>query len=365
MKSGRHDLRPLTGVRGVAALFVMLYHLSTMLTAEQKIAPVGLFTRGYLAVDLFFVLSGFVLCYNYEGNFAGGISARDYFSLQLKRVARIFPLYLVLLIVYALKQFYNFSETAQPALHPSDWILNVLALHGWGFHAVRIIGASWSISTELFAYLMLPLMLFGFTRLPFLLPLAGVAGGASLLAVIVYGQGVRGPLDVVASGSLLPLLRCLAEFTLGVLACFAFRNARMGRYARLPLLPFLMGAALLLAALGLDWWLAAVLFPLAVFCMAAENKFAMALFANKPVHYLGTISYSIYLAHPLFVGIAVRAGRMIHGTAAFLPVTYTVFVVLTISAAAILYHVIEVPGSRFVRGLSSRSDAADKVPATA
>ena len=86
----RAEIRALTGLRGVAALLVALYHIN-----PNWIAPTatGRFVgKGYLWVDLFFVLSGFLLAMNYARLFAGGWSLRAWLDFLLHRVARIYPL---------------------------------------------------------------------------------------------------------------------------------------------------------------------------------------------------------------------------------------------------------------------------------
>src|SRR5690242_15715766 len=91
------EIRALTGVRGVAASLVAIYHFSP----TKEMAP-GLLrnvvSRGYLWVDLFFVLSGFVIALNYGQLFASGFSRRAFATFLVRRVARIYPLYLVVVL---------------------------------------------------------------------------------------------------------------------------------------------------------------------------------------------------------------------------------------------------------------------------
>ena len=79
-------------MRGTAALLVALYHIN-----PDLIAPTGagrFVGKGYLWVDLFFVLSGFLLAMNYADRFAGGWSLGAWLDFLLHRLARIYPLYL-------------------------------------------------------------------------------------------------------------------------------------------------------------------------------------------------------------------------------------------------------------------------------
>jgi peptidoglycan/LPS O-acetylase OafA/YrhL len=77
-----HSFKMLDGMRGVAAMGVVLYHLSQMLSLH-------LFRAGYLAVDIFFCLSGFVIAHAYERRLLGGLSPLRFAAI---RFARFFPL---------------------------------------------------------------------------------------------------------------------------------------------------------------------------------------------------------------------------------------------------------------------------------
>ena len=74
----------LDGLRGVAAVIVVLHHLG-----NERLGPFNP-TFGYIAVDLFFALSGFVIALNYDHRFAGGMTVKEF---MLKRVLRLYPLY--------------------------------------------------------------------------------------------------------------------------------------------------------------------------------------------------------------------------------------------------------------------------------
>lgn len=84
MEPQRDVYEPLNGLRGVAAIAVVLFHASEIM--QTQIAP-----RGYLAVDLFFVLSGFVIAHAYDRKFAAGLGPFRFFWLRVKR---FYPLYL-------------------------------------------------------------------------------------------------------------------------------------------------------------------------------------------------------------------------------------------------------------------------------
>src|SRR4051794_18365339 len=92
-RTPRPPLRALTGLRFVAALQVLLYHVYAPGSASAPGWVRALAGSGYVGVGLFFVLSGFVLAYNYlEPMEAGEVSPREFWAARL---ARIYPVYLL------------------------------------------------------------------------------------------------------------------------------------------------------------------------------------------------------------------------------------------------------------------------------
>ena len=97
MPEPRSEIRSLTGIRGIAALYVVLFHY---LSGRPFTSPLSTFlNHGYLAVDLFFALSGFVLALNYSHLFATGLNWPNFLAFLGRRLARIYPLYLVLTLL--------------------------------------------------------------------------------------------------------------------------------------------------------------------------------------------------------------------------------------------------------------------------
>src|SRR2546429_2171724 len=154
----RAEIRALTGLRGVAALLVALYHIN-----PNWIAPTatGRFVgKGYLWVDLFFVLSGFLLAMNYARLFAGGWSLRAWLDFLLHRVARIYPLYAAMVLAslaYSLALYGGFHAAAAPppALALSeparDVAANLLMVQACGV-GQRIDRVAWALRPERAAY---------------------------------------------------------------------------------------------------------------------------------------------------------------------------------------------------------------------
>ena len=92
-------LPSLTPLRGIAALWVVVFHFCWRFPNAQP-GDYGVVREGYLAVDMFFVLSGFVISHVYKESFAKECTARRYSDFLKARIARIYPLHLVMLMVF-------------------------------------------------------------------------------------------------------------------------------------------------------------------------------------------------------------------------------------------------------------------------
>lgn len=91
------EIKALTGLRGVAAIYVVAYHM----TGHWKQPPwlTTFIKHGYLSVDLFFILSGFVMALTYGGLFIDRFRWSDYRRFLLVRLARVYPLYLLMTLI--------------------------------------------------------------------------------------------------------------------------------------------------------------------------------------------------------------------------------------------------------------------------
>ena len=209
------EIRALTGIRGAAACYVMAYHFFS----NASIGPAGTFIgHGYLAVDLFFVLSGFVMALTYAEDFRKGFAVQAYARFMVKRLGRIYPLY----ISATIAAFLIAVSHHEPHLTSATrWACNILLIQAWGL-SQSIAHAVWSISTEFGAYVLFPGLL-AVTLLcrPRVAAFTALAAAATflLLATRPLGQlhqATRsGMLDIWGGNSIFPLLRCLAGFSLG------------------------------------------------------------------------------------------------------------------------------------------------------
>ena len=340
-------LDALTGIRGIAAWLVVFYHMRSAMLTLLPVDVIRVLARGYLAVDLFFILSGFVLWYNYAPRLrAGGMAEAGRFLWR--RVARIWPLHIVLLglfVVYALTllalgrdaSFYPFAELP----------LHVLLMQNWGFTpALRWNDPSWSISTEMAAYLVFPLVVLAakWERMP---TAVLIAVGLCLAGAIALYFGAHGQTSVGADISRFGLGRCLFEFSLGNVMCLLWLRWRDQRHAALAVL--LAGAAFLAAAVVLrmpETVLVPIPFVAGLLALALGRGPVVRLLGLPVLRYLGEISYATYLAHtflflvlrPLLVD---RSGQLGWGP-------LLIFVAILLAVSAGFYHALEKPAQRWL-----------------
>src|SRR5271165_686586 len=99
--SSKEQLPCLTALRGIAALWVVIYHYSVQCFPNLDVRPhTYLIHKGYLAVDMFFMLSGFVLAHVYHRPFSESVTSRQYWRFIAARIARIYPLHLLVLLLF-------------------------------------------------------------------------------------------------------------------------------------------------------------------------------------------------------------------------------------------------------------------------
>jgi len=332
------ELRALTSVRGIAAWLVVLYHIRGGIAGLPP-AVEAVLAKGYLAVDFFFLLSGFVIWLSWHARLRDPAAIPRFLQ---KRIARIWPLHAAMLAAaVALALLFRATGRTDPAFPFAELPLHLLLVQNWGFtDMLRWNDPAWSISCELAAYLLFPLLALAvdWRKLP---SVALVALAAVLLLALhaaMHGAPSLGE-DIPRHG----LNRCLAEFGTGtLLAALYLRRPR----ARWPALAALTTAAAW--ALGTPETLAAP----ATF---AALLLLLALTAGRPghplegrrLHWLGEISYATYLSHFLLW----KAFKLPLATPTLGPPLIALYLLLVLIASAALYRWIERPAQRRINRL--------------
>lgn len=339
------ESRALTGLRAVAALLVMVHHFYLHLALDQHLPVLQwLLRKGYLGVDLFFVLSGFVLCMVYGDWFAGTRHWGwvEYLRFVSRRVARLWPLHAAVLVIVLL--LVPGLGGHQPSFNMV--LANLAMIQPWGLSAA-INPPAWSVGTEFGAYLLFPVLAVVGLRRPWgwlvLLVLAAGALAFSVAHAPPIGPGRRGLLDLYFNYSFLPLLRCVAGFSLGMVAWQAGGWPALRRICATTW----FGPAMLVLFVSLmlgrvnDLVILPVL-PLLVLGVHFGRGPIHAVLARDPLHRLGLLSYSTYLLHYVLL-------RLFPFYWSRLSILLPVYLLLTVAAAVVAHRVIEVPGRRALR----------------
>ena len=288
----RSPLPALTGIRIFAAYYVVMLHTGSGYF-DRHGAPefiLRLLDKGYLAVSLFFILSGFILVYTYQGKMSGPENTVRFWEA---RFARIYPVYLL-----ALALMVPFAKTITHGQR-----LAVLSMvQTWIPWKPEMVGAwnfpAWSLSVEAFFYLTFPLILIGLNRLR----VSGLKWIVSiLLAVIVVGDLPRPVGDWPNSAITfahyvpLPVLR-LPEFIVGMALGLIFLRVPARSHSGLVSIGALLAAIVVLC---LPWGalpsIAVIPFAILIMSLAYQSGPVARLLSNRMIILLGSASYAVYL----------------------------------------------------------------------
>ncbi len=167
-------LHNLTSLRGIAAILVAVLHFHFFLGPIVPYKEAVLIDKLYMMVDLFFILSGFIMCYVYENNFINGIKKTKYKSFLVARLARIYPLHvltlcaeiLILLFLLSINKF-DLLPAHGKHLYRLDAIpVQLTFLQTVGIFNFDTFNApAWSLSAEWWAYVLFPFLFLIFKRI--------------------------------------------------------------------------------------------------------------------------------------------------------------------------------------------------------
>ncbi|WP_454736303.1 acyltransferase family protein [Cupriavidus necator] len=354
-----NEIRSLTGLRGIAALYVVSYHLHP--TAGDGLIPT-FFRHGYLAVDLFFVLSGFVMALNYGSIFRDGFTTSAYRAFLIKRIARVYPLYLFVTTCTAAIALLGGTTHIFDGPFPAIFTANVLMIQAWGI-APSIAHSAWSISTEWAAFLIFPLLvsilLYGrkaYASLGLISCLAGIIAVSLINSPLILGsQSLRnGPLDLCTFDSIGPLVRCIAGFSLGLLAYRLRSITRVQEILGSPPIAVTIGIAVLAATcIPRTDILLVMLYPPLIISLSLQRGLFAQVLSTRAIYTLGIWSYSIYLMHgPFSILQRVLAEGLARYSIPGAEITSTIVTsAIVVALSAIAYKAIEKPSRYLVQTL--------------
>jgi peptidoglycan/LPS O-acetylase OafA/YrhL len=396
--AGRAELAPaipaLTGIRFFAAFAVVLFHYQRLIPYPEPLQ--ALIERGQASVGLFFVLSGFILVYNYFDWFRAD-TAR-YWEYARARFARIFPVYaLALLLATPLVLYYILADPVNNTdLRDLEisWIANLLLIHVYfPIDQVQTLwnGPSWSVAAECFFYAIFPFfvcaVLSRFTRARSLLLLASGLFGVELLVFSVSVGALAwlfpnpeaftlALVRVVHKSPFLRVWEFLVGATLGAIYLLAraqpaqlharvntARN-RSGTLAlallALPVIALAPGLPGISGPVGdaLHWYvLYTPFFGLIIITLAAGPTFATRFLSHPWIVRLGEASYALYILHAIPRGLLplILPSDTSRATTAWLSL---LAIAGSIAASLLVYTWVETPARRWLRGSRARVDSS-------
>lgn len=370
---GGRSIPSLTGIRGVAAVWVFTTHFQAVLAAylQQPAINDNLFLyNGFRGVDLFFVLSGFILMHVHGAEFrtlARG-PVHDFYVLRFFRVYPLNTFVLLALLPIGLAMpelvtWFRMDHGVPIPYHQHDFsaagfVQSLLLSQAWT--VVKLgewNGPSWTLSAEVFGYALFPLLAWVFIRQrsAALCVAAALCSLVTLILLLVaFGHADDNP-----TGSF-GLVRMIFSFVAGMALARGFRLWPGGAAIAAPVTL----AAILFLVLVVAFRPANVLvvfgFGALIFGLAYQRGPVNALMTTRPVMFAGRISFSFYLIHfiPLKLSLWLLQTQFPEASLAVRLACLVALVAFCVVAAMVTHRFLEVPFQRAARHLLRAQPAA-------
>jgi len=352
-----HEIRPLTGIRGLAAMAVVLFHFYSswvlLLPSLKVVAPLAL--RGGLGVDLFFILSGFILSYVYNvGDSRMGLS--EYRRFLWYRLARILPNHLatlvMLMILIVCAKRYGVTLTGDYPL--SGLPFQITMTHAWPFiNGGKWNYPSWTISAEWFAYLCVFPISWNILKFRFS-QWASVAIAYIILFMLVFALPDQAFLHFHA------LLQVSCEFIAGSMLFGAYLHAgsvtrachNYGTFIFLVIIGLLLVDATCMPFASV---VVILLFPLLLLGLTSETSIVSRIVSTPPALWLGRISYALYMSHAItqkVIKILLPPEQYVNSPLLLRLLILFANILFLLLVAAGLYYAVEIPARNLMRQIA-------------
>ena len=363
MSEGSARLDVVQVLRGVAALLVVGYHGVGYQTASHGDGIEGFISRtGASGVDLFFMISGFIMVYATRKSSGGAAAAAEFLA---KRVARVFPVYLVVTLVYVLTMLVlgAFVGHTDITTDPGNILASVLMIPmDLGsippFFGGSVLHVGWTINYEMYFYAIFAVSILAGRWQWFLLvslfigtlvcmPL--LTGGYVTMDAYYRYANLPGYLNLVSSPMIWEFLIgalvgrvYLSKFTMSKVA------ASLLMLFSVTFLAWFMISLTSLQRFGLTGW--ALPYAMLLFAFVVGSKSAPLRWPTALV-WVGNVSFSLYLVHPLIIHPVFQAlrDRLVPGGLMESIWFVLMVVVASLALASISHRVLEMGLSEFVR----------------
>ena len=366
--------------RGISALMVVLFHF----TALGHLYHLPLVRHSYLFVDFFFVLSGFVITH---ATLSKSLESFSLSGFVAKRVARIYPLHLVMLLAFVAAEALNLLlastlnfKTGNPPFAAGGYrSLETIPEHLFLLQALNVSDRltwnfpSWSISAEFWTYLVLAGLMIACSR-RLTLALAAVGLSSAVVVAALSPRGIETTFD-------LGFLRCLFGFSIGHLTYRLYQATPKPPVSKLGMLELVSVVAVIVFvsnyADGLPSMLAPVVFGCVVYVFSFERGPISRILVTSIPRRLGQISYSIYMVHAFIITMIMTAAvvaQKVLGRALIVTLDdgagptkvignlnpfaidalMVVYLAVVVMLSCLTWRYIEVPGQKLILAWSSR-----------
>jgi peptidoglycan/LPS O-acetylase OafA/YrhL len=362
-------LSNLTPLRGLAALLVAVFHFEMAIARFVPAAQTMFFEKCYLMVDLFFIMSGFIMVHVYGTDFRLSITKLALRKFLVARFARTYPLHffstaLLILLVIAFSPVGTYPNLMEfPASIPT----NIFLLQSYYIHRIYTWNIpSWSISAEWAAYACFPIFALFISKKKLLsvliLSILVVTSYISIMYLLPrknpFNPAIPVPHNINSTYDY-GFLRGIAGFTMGMLIYLVYQLPGCKRIFQKDWPAVLCFLILVMAMhLAVSDAFCVLLFAILVICFASNNKQVHFVCNNRVLQYLGNISYSIYLMQ-IFLQEPFSKGLRLPGTTGYgrgkqnialgSGLLYCiVYLLLLVTIASITYYLIEQPCRKFI-----------------
>jgi len=286
----------LESLRGIAALIVVIHHFDVSSIFNNQFTQ-----HGWLFVDFFFVLSGFVVAMNYQEKIK---SSNQLINFQVRRFLRLYPLHLLMLFAFFAVEIAKYivqiefdmvaTNQAFSINNFSSFLENIFLVQNLFNETLTWNLPSWSISSEFYVYLV-----FGFLTLSF-------HNKKSLLLFLFFFISMGSFIFLIENsmGTENGFFRCTYSFFLGTLIFNFYKHFNYKIPNSISYCLLLIAISLVTFSMGKDSFIT-VLTPIAFallilsLVMSKANSFLKRILNNTFLIYLGTISYGVYMIHSL------------------------------------------------------------------
>ncbi|MEQ5052884.1 acyltransferase [Klebsiella michiganensis] len=297
----KQEIKSLTGLRGIAAVTVMFYHFNLAHALTSHSATI--MGHGYLMVDLFFVLSGFVISMTYGEWFANSIDRKAFLKYVFRRIARIYPLYFFMICTASILVATGWMDRwPGPAVIVSALINFSMLQTLLGVPTLNTPG--WSVSAEWVASILFPFISFLFQRygwkliLLFFVVSILVYPFIAIAPALIHEPKRSGIMDIWHYETIYPVIRAVAGFIVGMVL---FNISKLDIVMKIIMAPGLSLCMLLFIIFSMTFknadFIIIALFPIFVLSLVNEKSLVGRLMSSKLIYRLGVLSYSIYLIH--------------------------------------------------------------------